>query len=53
MKNYIKDQIKKSYETKQAIYENEDLLNKTGDETWSTKLSFFNLACNGVVVKDK
>ena len=28
MKNYIKDQIKKSYETKQAIYENEDLLNK-------------------------
>ena len=28
MKNYIKDQIRKSYETKQAIYENEDLLNK-------------------------
>lgn len=28
MKNYIKDQIKKSYETKQAIYENEELLNK-------------------------
>jgi len=28
MKNYIKDQIKKSYETKQAIYENEALLNK-------------------------
>lgn len=28
MKNYIKDQIKKSYETKQAIYENEKLLNK-------------------------
>jgi D-sedoheptulose 7-phosphate isomerase len=28
MKNYIKDQIKKSYETKQTIYENEDLLNK-------------------------
>ncbi len=28
MKNYIKDQIKKSYETKQAIYQNEDLLNK-------------------------
>jgi len=27
MKNYIKDQIKKSYETKQAIYENENLLN--------------------------
>lgn len=26
MKEYIKDQIKKSYETKQAIYENEDLL---------------------------
>ncbi len=31
MKNYIKDQIKKSYETKQAIYENEDLLNKIED----------------------
>ena len=28
MKKYIKDQIKKSYETKQAIYANEDLLNK-------------------------
>ncbi|MEA2091734.1 MAG: D-sedoheptulose 7-phosphate isomerase [Campylobacterota bacterium] len=28
MKNYIKNQIKKSYETKQAIYENEELLNK-------------------------
>ena len=28
MKNYIKDQIKKSYETKQAIYENEALLEK-------------------------
>lgn len=28
MKKYIKEQIKKSYETKQAIYENEDLLNK-------------------------
>ena len=28
MKNYIKDQIKKSYETKQDIYNNEDLLNK-------------------------
>ena len=28
MKKYIKDQIKKSYETKHAIYENEDLLNK-------------------------
>ena len=27
MKAYIKDQIKKSYETKQAIYENEVLLN--------------------------
>jgi D-sedoheptulose 7-phosphate isomerase len=27
MKNYIKNQIKKSYETKQAIYENEELLN--------------------------
>ena len=26
MKQYIKDQIKKSYETKQAIYENEELL---------------------------
>lgn len=28
MKNYIKDQIKKSYETKQAIYQNEELLSK-------------------------
>ncbi len=28
MKNYIKDQIKKSYETKLAIYENELLLEK-------------------------
>jgi len=28
MKEYIKNQIKKSYETKQAIYENEDLLSK-------------------------
>ena len=28
MKNYIKDQIKKSYETKQEIYNNENLLNK-------------------------
>lgn len=28
MKKYIKDQIKKSYETKQAIYENEGLLDK-------------------------
>ena len=28
MKNYIKDQIKKSYETKQDIYQNEELLNK-------------------------
>lgn len=28
MKNYIKDQIKKSYETKLAIYENGALLNK-------------------------
>lgn len=27
MKNYIKDQIKKSYETKQNIYNNEELLN--------------------------
>ena len=27
MKDYIKNQIKKSYETKQAIYENENLLN--------------------------
>ena len=31
MKNYIKDQIKASYETKQAIYENEDLLDKIED----------------------
>jgi D-sedoheptulose 7-phosphate isomerase len=28
VKIYIKDQIKKSYETKQAIYENENLINK-------------------------
>lgn len=28
MKKYIKDQIKKSFEIKQAIYENEDLINK-------------------------
>jgi len=28
MKEYIKDQIKKSYETKQEIYKNDDLLNK-------------------------
>lgn len=28
MKSYIKDQIKKSYETKQNIYNNDDLLNK-------------------------
>ena len=28
MKNYIKDQVKKSYETKQDIYNNEELLNK-------------------------
>ncbi len=28
MINYIKDQVKKSYETKQDIYNNEDLLNK-------------------------
>jgi D-sedoheptulose 7-phosphate isomerase len=28
MKEYIKDQIKKSYETKQNIYENEALINK-------------------------
>lgn len=28
MKKYIKDQIQKSYETKQAIYNNEELLNK-------------------------
>lgn len=28
MKKYIKDQIKKSFETKQAIYENEKLLEK-------------------------
>ena len=31
MKNYIKDQIKKSYETKQEIYNNDDLLNKIED----------------------
>ena len=28
MKAYVKDQIKKSYETKQSIYKNEELLNK-------------------------
>jgi len=28
MKDYVKDQIKKSFETKQAIYQNEELLNK-------------------------
>lgn len=28
MKEYIKDQIKKSYETKQAIYENDTLIDK-------------------------
>ncbi|OHD99436.1 MAG: phosphoheptose isomerase [Sulfurimonas sp. RIFCSPLOWO2_12_FULL_36_74] len=28
MKNYIKDQIKKSYETKQAVYQDENLINK-------------------------
>jgi D-sedoheptulose 7-phosphate isomerase len=28
MKQYIKDQVKKSYETKQEIYNNDDLLNK-------------------------
>ncbi len=28
MKDHIKDQIKKSYETKQKIYKNEELLNK-------------------------
>ncbi len=28
MKNYIKNQIKKSYETKQKIYANEELINK-------------------------
>ncbi|MCF6340259.1 MAG: D-sedoheptulose 7-phosphate isomerase [Sulfurimonas sp.] len=28
MKNYIKDQIKKSYETKQTIYKDEELLNR-------------------------
>jgi D-sedoheptulose 7-phosphate isomerase len=28
MKNYIKNQIKKSYETKQDIYNNDELLNK-------------------------
>ncbi|MBU0720571.1 D-sedoheptulose 7-phosphate isomerase [bacterium] len=31
MKKYIKDQIKKSYETKQAIYENEALLDMIED----------------------
>jgi len=28
VKNYIKDQIKKSYETKQAVYQDENLINK-------------------------
>ena len=28
MKNYIKDQIKKSYETKQIVYNDDELLNK-------------------------
>ncbi|MEN4053923.1 D-sedoheptulose 7-phosphate isomerase [Sulfurimonas sp. NWX79] len=31
MKNYIKDQIKESYETKQAIYEDDALLDKIED----------------------
>ena len=31
MKAYIKDQVKKSYETKQDIYNNEELLNKIED----------------------
>lgn len=31
MKNYIKDQIKKSYEIKQAIYNNDELLSKIGE----------------------
>jgi len=31
MKKYIKEQIKKSYEIKQEIYGNEDLLNKIAD----------------------
>ena len=31
MKNYIQDQIKKSYETKQEIYNNDDLLSKIED----------------------
>ena len=31
MKEYIKDQIKKSYETKQDIYNNDELLNKIED----------------------
>jgi len=31
MKNYIKNQVKKSYETKQDIYNNEELLNKIED----------------------
>jgi D-sedoheptulose 7-phosphate isomerase len=31
MKEYIKDQIKKSYETKQIIYEDEELLNNIVD----------------------
>ncbi|MDD5156423.1 D-sedoheptulose 7-phosphate isomerase [Sulfurimonas sp.] len=33
MNNYIKDQIKKSYETKQLIYENESLINKIKEVT--------------------
>lgn len=33
MNNYIKDQIKKSYETKQLIYENEDLVDKIKEVT--------------------
>ena len=31
MKQYIKDQIKKSYETKQDIYNNDELINKIED----------------------
>ncbi|WP_455756695.1 D-sedoheptulose 7-phosphate isomerase [Sulfurimonas sp.] len=31
MKEYIKNQVKKSYETKQEIYNNEELLNKIED----------------------
>lgn len=33
MNNYIKDQIKKSYETKQLIYENDDLIDKIKEVT--------------------